>query len=247
MKTRFFSVLSFAWLGLCAAEVPQGDYTYDFNRDNSGPLLWNLVGDYSSDGVSFTIDDWSGYGDLWWGNDWLGYVTGSSRGTRARIWFSETSWDGEPYAFGSVRHRTDHYLSLKVDTNNLVLYGTDYRREEERGFYPFFSWVDYHSDPVEFPLEAGNDGSWSLALNINADGYFLHGEATLTFANGKEARFSLRGRYSPGTDRSKLLLIGIGADRGSSLQITLEGSDGQSISLMRGRVAGQSVSFKPPA
>jgi hypothetical protein len=238
MKTRLLALFSIMWLGICLADVPQGTYTYSFSAGSGGPLLWSLIGDYSGDSVSFSIDTQDGRGGLWSSNRFMGFVSGTLSSTRARLWLQQRTWQGDPYAPGSVRTDSFHFLNLKVDTNFFTLSGSDYFFEKQRGFFPFSFWFDSQKQSVIFPLPNGNDGSWSLELDLTANVDMLTGTATITYVNGTTATFNVRGRHSPITDMSQLLLFGTGQNRGSFLQLTLAGP-GQALEFMRGRVSGQ--------
>ena len=246
MKKNLILLLGVFWLGICAAEEPQGDYSYDFSADN-GSALWNVLGDYSTDFLSFTIDDQDGWGQLWSGDTYLGYITGNGRSTRLKLFVSNSDSAPDPNGPGTIRTDTQGFLSLRVDTNTFSLTGTEYVIERRKEFFPFFFTFldgDTHQESVRLPLSDGNDGHWDLALNITTNGNWLSGNATITFANGATMDFSVRGLYKPFTDKSKLLLQGRHDARGAFLQLTLDGA-AQTVDVMRGRVSGQSVNYRP--
>jgi hypothetical protein len=244
MKKNLTLLLGIFWLGVCSADEPLGNYSYDFSADN-GSVLWNVLGDYSTDFLHFTIDDQDGWGQLWSGDTYLGYITGNGRATRLKLFVRNSDSAPNSDGSGTIRTDTQGFLSLKVDTNTFSLIGTEYVTQRRKGFFPFFFNFlggDSHQDSVSLPLSDGNDGHWNLSLTITNSGNWLKGDATITFANGATMDFSVRGLYKPSTDKSKLLLQGRHDAQGAFLQLTLDGA-AQTVDLMRGRVSGQSVNF----
>ncbi|MBI3853805.1 MAG: hypothetical protein HY298_26570 [Verrucomicrobia bacterium] len=101
-------------------------------------------------------------------------------------------------------------------------------------------------EDIAFPVPAGMDGSWTLALDIMPTGTKLDGTASITLSNGRMLPFDLNGSYSGTTDMSKIKLKGTvnGADdaTGSKLGL-LTGGSAAVLDAVAGKVLGQSFTF----
>jgi hypothetical protein len=98
------------------------------------------------------------------------------------------------------------------------------------------------SDTIDdvIPPELG-DGSWTLVVNFGeVSGTKLTGTATVTLATGQVYPFNLKGTFVSATGQSKLSLTGVDDGAGSKLTVTLQGS---TVSSIKGKIAGQVVSF----
>jgi hypothetical protein len=74
----------------------------------------------------------------------------------------------------------------------------------------------------------------------DAAGKKLTGTAIIENSQGTEWKFTVKGSYASKTDTSKLTLSPDAAAKGSSLSVIMVGNNIQSV---KGKVAGQSISF----
>lgn len=232
------------WLGVCAGQAPSGAYVYDITP-GTGPLLWDLSGYYTAEPMWLTIQRQDARGRLWSGDTRLGAVSGNRKVTRCRVTARSSWWETSYFPVGGIALKRTRTWTLSVDTNTASMSGlkqtTDTRVKDVLGFTSRLGSTTSR-ELVTVPLPEGNDGHWSLALNVVPNGTRLTGTATLTFAKGANLQFQLTGRCNPATGRSKLVLLGDGEDRGASLRLTVGGAQPE-IESMRGMVAGQLVRF----
>lgn len=246
MKIKVFvgllTVLSFVSV---RAQAPNGSFSYDITAD-TGPLLWNVTGVQLFDPPMATVDHQDGWGTLW-ANHWpIGRLCGNGSNTTVRASFRQSTWEQRYFPFGGIVDFQCGSLDLTLDPEALALNGTQ-NLKEQRIEYHFWSRHLLDStnstNDVSFPLTDGNDGHWNLQLNLTANGNYVRGDATITFANAETQRFWVNGKTSSSTGETKLLLTSGWFDRGSCLWVLLSPDPDFQIESLSGRVSGQKVVF----
>lgn len=91
-------------------------------------------------------------------------------------------------------------------------------------------------------LPAGVDGSWSVAMNLQASG----GSGSITLPNGRSLQTSLASSYSANSGLDRIKLSGTGGDRGNTLSLNFFPST-RALQSLSGKILGQTVSFKSPS
>jgi len=243
LKPRVLTFISLLWLQVAAGQTAPETYTYDI-APGTGPLLWNVSGYYTGEPFWITLYNQDAKGRVWSGNTAVGSVTGNGRVTRARFTLRDSYWETS-YFIGGVTINRTRSLALTIDTNALAMSGlkrTTTKRVEVVLWQRRTLSTTVVDEFVTVPLPEGNDGRWTLTLNVVPNGNKLAGTAAIQFANGATLQFQLMGKRDPAKGKSKLVLVGAGQDKGASLQVTLGGS-GMEIESLRGTVSGQAVRF----
>jgi hypothetical protein len=93
------------------------------------------------------------------------------------------------------------------------------------------------------PLAEGNDGSWTLTLEI-VPLKRLGGSATATLVSGRVCVFNLKGSHSASSDTSRIKLSGVGAARKLRFDLRTRGEDLELIEL-KGKALGQNLKYRP--
>jgi len=96
-------------------------------------------------------------------------------------------------------------------------------------------------DFATVPLPGGQDGSWSVTLNV-VPLLKLGGTGTISLPNGRNLQGTISGSYSSGSGIAHIKLTGVGSDKGFSVTFTTSDSDeGPQLETVRGRVLGQTL------
>ena len=236
--------------------APSGSFQYDI-RTNGGPALWNFGGSYL---VPFYSKDFYGFTpnhSQQWRHDARGLIaalddddsaaklagTSRSAGSTVKVRLSG-AWSGRK-----------EKLSLTFDPSTRTFNGTDRVSETSvqlvmdcpNSFWECDHWKYARTtsstvQPIAFAAPETTDGDWALNLEIVPAGNKLSGTGSITFSNGEAFQFQLIGSYSPKTQKTKVVLKGIGDDKGATLMLSLAGAE-MTIESMRGIVSGQRIRF----
>jgi hypothetical protein len=246
-----FYVTVGAWLALVLQAQAQlsGDVQLNFTAQQLP--LWDLSGTYTRSNATATSTNFAEQ-TLNHGPD--GKVTGTGSATvqdeSSDIHGSEilagrvTGGAGKPVVlnangegtFGgkargiNVSGKLAGNLSLVVDSTNRVMSG-----RETVSFCLGGGACRTVSTNSSFPLQPNMDGSWSLALAVGTTNDVVAGTAVATLSNGRTVPFSVRGKYSPATQRSNLRLTSDSA----ALKLTI--TDAAQLDSLRGKLFGQKL------
>ena len=241
------------------ADVANGTYTYS----SSGTVpIWDISGEYSGtlDGLSldFTISQnssghYQGQGSFSYYDDWTGDSLDGSISTVGKISGSATNpavsmemlISGSGTVSGdNVNFSATARIKFTVDAANGQLASTGGSmsvavKDVTTGKSMRRSGALGSGDT--FPLPSDTTGDWNLTLNLTPNGTKYSGTATLQTSAGGTMDFTATGTYSVNTDTSNIKLKGAGGEL--SLVVSTSGQS-MSIQSMKGKVYGQSMSFK---
>jgi hypothetical protein len=262
MKTRLLALALAAFSAVANfAASPLGTFVYDFSVTNapvwdlSGPLELNqqIIGVAGSGiqlSVPVTMDqsikgrlDGSGFTTLTVDTNVItgryrveGKVYTAASKTKVKLTVRASGRDVIAGVTNTFKIVLVYKLELDPETQQLTgtVRGTA-RFSQLRG-------GRVHQD-VTVALPAGNDGSWTLTLDLNSTTP-PGGNAEITLPNGRFLPYAVRGKYSSSTDSTKLTLSGFGNSRGSKLTLRVAGTNAL-LTELRGRVFGQKL--KHPA
>jgi hypothetical protein len=258
MKTRLLALV-FAVCGTAGsfAASPLGTFTYDFNATNnplwdlSGPLVLNqqMIGAAGA-GIPFivpiTVDQnikgrlaSSGYANVLVDTNVIngryrveGKVYTASARTKVKLNVRTTGRDVISGVTNNFKSVLVYHLEIYPLTQ--MLSGT------VRGNARFSALPNGRIDQdIVVPLQAGNDGSWVLKLNLTSTTP-PGGNAAITLPNGRFLQYSARGSYSESKDQTKLTLRGFGNSDGSKLSLRLATTNAI-LTDLGGRVLGQKL------
>lgn len=244
MKLHILATVSLLWLRVAAGQTLAESYTYDITT-GAGPLLWNISGYYTGEPFWITLNNQDARGKVWSGDTVVGSVTGNGRVARARFTIRDSYWEKSYFPVGGIAANRTRIMALTIDSNALAMSGikrTSTKRIEVLLWQRRSLGTTTHEEFVTVRLSDGNDGRWTLTLNVIPNGNKLAGTAVIRFANDATIQCRLVGKYYPTTGKAKLVLTGEGRDKGAVLQVTLAGS-GRNIEAMHGNVSGQAVRF----
>ena len=242
-----------AFLVFCAvpaiAQVPSGQFTYAFTN----PPLWDTSGIYtnsvSGDTVIATLQHQAN-GQLI-GTRSETYVSGADHATgsgsfagrvsvRAGVVTARDTSEGSLAGVSGGVSYVANFKAKGVETLNpstLSIFTSGTIKVCVVGGKCVTSTQGY-----SIPLPDGMDGTWTLDINIAADGNKLAGTGAITLSNGRVLSYQIKGSYNTKSQVAKLKLVGQGDATGTSLSLTTQGT-GMDLTSLKGKVLGQKPTF----
>lgn len=198
------------------------DISYDLTQDAAGKFTGGGSASCSVEGIDI---------DMTFDINGSIKQTGGVATVKMSMKFKGTAYDG----WDTYKFTASAKVTAEVDSVAGTIEGTVKVKISIKGYGSESGVVPY---TIDLPLDM--DGTFTLELDVNADGKKLQGTGTLTLSNGDTYNFSIKGKYNAKTDENKLTLKGDASFKGSSLKITIDESDGQMTSLT-GKTLGQKL------
>jgi hypothetical protein len=138
-----------------------------------------------------------------------------------------------------------HRDNATISGMNLVLWTKNLFRSRDDTPPPPGGKIASHGayGTLEMNYVTSGDGSWTLSMSLSTTNNRVKGSAVVTLSSGQAYNYRVNGAYDPATQCSRLELAGRQLARGSVFQVVMEGNR---VASIRGRIAGQAVSYRPP-